>query len=824
MKKEMLKSALIRAVVLLPIFIITVAISGIYINNGDIITTQEMKKAVFPIIYMKEKDKNINPLYGYSGEMQVNTMRDTITPLSLERTLPIEIQTYGNEVKDISYEIITSDGKYVVEEKKIVTFESTEQTISATLEIENNMRMNQEYVLRILLGVNGKTVSYYTRIIQQDKLNADKYVDFLESFYSLCLSKESGEQLEVYLDTNSTSDNTSLQHVTIHATPEQLMWGGAKGLEVQVSRKPTPILKEINATTASGVIEYEIVANEEDGSKERYSVTEFYRMRYDENRVKLLDFDRRVEKIFEPTENFLTDKGIYMGIVDTAPLYKENEEGTMVAFVQNGQLWCYDNKGQKITKVFGFEEQENSDIRYSNKQHSIKILRVDEEKGIDFLIYGYMNRGEHEGSVGVGVYHMENENNDIEEKAFIQTNQAFEWLNKDMGQLSYVTEEGLLYLMVAQSVYQINLETKELETIVEDLSNECYASSDSGGFFAWTKENNPLSSKTISVMNLDTKEVYEITAPEDSYIRPLGFIEEDIVYGFAKTADVAQTERASVAFPMYNVIISSTEGEIYKDYKPVDFYVKQVELSAGLATLKQVKYVDGMYQDGLDEHIINNAEKEKAKVTVDKIVTEKKQTEVVLTLPGVVKNRQPKVFHAKILSLLENNQIDLPKRETENTLFYIYSLGHLNSIEENVGDAIQKADEQVGVVVNENMQYIWERGNLKTRISLDVDAIPEIIKKGTTDIAALEGEIDGTILDLTGCTLKQVLYFVSKGIPVSISTAEEGTLVIAGYDEYNTIVYDPSTGETRYKGINDSTELFEKNGNKFVSYLETLKK
>ena len=40
---------------------------------------------------------------------------------------------------------------------------------------------------------------------------------------------------------------------------------------------------------------------------------------------------------------------------------------------------------------------------------------------------------------------------------------------------------------------------------------------------------------------------------------------------------------------------------------------------------------------------------------------------------------------------------------------------------------------------------------------------------------------------------------------------------------YNTYLYDPQKGETYPYGMNDSTELFEKAGNIFISYVEKLK-
>ena len=43
-----------------------------------------------------------------------------------------------------------------------------------------------------------------------------------------------------------------------------------------------------------------------------------------------------------------------------------------------------------------------------------------------------------------------------------------------------------------------------------------------------------------------------------------------------------------------------------------------------------------------------------------------------------------------------------------------------------------------------------------------------------------------------------------------------------GYDEYNTYLLDPATGEVAPYGMNDSTALFQKNGNVFITYLEAV--
>ena len=117
---------------------------------------------------------------------------------------------------------------------------------------------------------------------------------------------------------------------------------------------------------------------------------------------------------------------------------------------------------------------------------------------------------------------------------------------------------------------------------------------------------------------------------------------------------------------------------------------------------------------------------------------------------------------------------------------------------------------------------MWERGNKKTQIQLDTVDIPDIVLQGTLDVSALKKNLKkvGTVLDLSGCSLDSVLYEVSAQRPVIAKTGDNTSVVIVGYDEYNTYLYDPAKGETYPYGMNDSTDLFEKAGNIFLTYIE----
>ena len=122
----------------------------------------------------------------------------------------------------------------------------------------------------------------------------------------------------------------------------------------------------------------------------------------------------------------------------------------------------------------------------------------------------------------------------------------------------------------------------------------------------------------------------------------------------------------------------------------------------------------------------------------------------------------------------------------------------------------------MGVVVTNRLDYVWVRGDRPNKTEIPLDQVPQSMRGGATDAASLaEGE-EGTVLDLRGCTLDQVLYFVGHGHPVQVVTVD-GPRTIVGYDEYNTYLLRPGEEEWFYYGMNDSTELFEQSGNQFYT-------
>ena len=96
-----------------------------------------------------------------------------------------------------------------------------------------------------------------------------------------------------------------------------------------------------------------------------------------------------------------------------------------------------------------------------------------------------------------------------------------------------------------------------------------------------------------------------------------------------------------------------------------------------------------------------------------------------------------------------------------------------------------------------------------------------LLAEGQTIYSILENNIpNARILDLKGCTLDSVLYYVNRDIPVFASLNDGTAVLIVGFNQYNIVVMDPIKGTVYKKGMNDSKEWLERNGNCFITYVK----
>lgn len=817
-----MKKKLIRAGILLVIFICGVAGFSSLMNYQSTDNKTDMETASSPSMAMMIEDTEVNRMYAYADDMDVRFVRDGLTPVGTDRSLKVSITPNGREIDSLVYEVCTSDGEQVIENNKIRSFtEEEDGRLTVEFTLSQPILMNQEYALTFTLSTEDGTWNYYTRILQRAGLSTAQYVEFVNSFYTKTFAQDDTGDLTTYLEPDTSVVSNSFRSLDIHSDVDMITWGD---LNPQISRPGIPTIEDISENSGSISLTYYISAENENGEVEKYQVDEFYRMSYNQTRVYLLDFQRHVKQVLTTEQNLVSNGKINLGITDTDVQYMSDSTGTILAFVQQGDLWSYNIETNKMTRVFSFRDTGSNDERNDINRHDIKIVRVSENGDIDFILYGYMNRGQHEGQVGTSVYHYSAEQNAMEEEFFLRSLQSSEFLQKDVEKLSYVSEDGNLYLLLEGNLYRFQMEEKTYEVLQEQIEDDCFFVSENSRYAAWMDGMDPYNTTSITFIDFNTGEQKTIQADQGTRIRLFGFINNDLIYGVANESDIVTNASGGTDFAMTEVRIQNFDGELVKSYHQDGYYVLDVTIQENLLELSRATKVGDSFAGTSGDQIMNNVRSKQDEVfSVITSTTVRQGNVTSIQFAADSSGQPPLVVDTKIIENPDRT-LNMELSSESEDKYYVYGGGELSGIYDSASQAVAKAEEESGIVLNTAQQYIWEAGNTGDRASISAQDLPEAVAQASLDAAALNEALkgQGKVIDMTGCTLEQILYEVSAQRPV-IAKGENGqAVVIIGYDDYNTILYNPSTQETYYFGMQDSTDTFQTNGNVFLCYLEDI--
>lgn len=815
-----MRNILKKAGILLLVFLVGVTVTALLLNSQSTDNRSDFNDASFPEVMIDMDGTLINRMYGYAEPMQADFTRDSVTPLDTTKKLTFKVNPYDSEVTSFSYEIRTSDGSKVLENKKIKNLNKEDSYYTVDVEISSDLRVNQEYSMQIALETEGKTVYYYTRVVSRSQVYASDYAAFVKYFYESCLDKDAADALSSYLESETTGAATNYSGININSSLSEISWGT---MAPQLYQAGIPVIKDINETTASIVLEYQITSQNDNEETELYDVKEFYRMKYQDTRIYLLDFKRSASQVFDGTLPVYSDDGLILGVRDKDVEYMMNDSATVVAFVQEGDLWSYSPGNGKVNQVFSFRKTENGDFRDSRTQHDIKIVRVTDEGDIDFVLYGYMNRGDHEGYEGIGVYHYDHDKNVAEERAFIPVSESFEFLQKDLEKLSYVNEKNELFLLLAKNLYKVNIEDNSSEVLDEGIKSADFVSSDSNNYAAWRVTQGD-DKGCIKEIDFDTGETRLISPEKGQGLRTVGFMNDDLIYGILSKEDILKDAEGHKSEGLRILRIEDFDGNVKKEYQKDGLYITNISVGSTLIEFElSAKSGTTSYVAQKKDNIMNNKKAAANTVKIELVSASRTGVRVKLVLNQDTQTDSPLAMYAKVSSTKQTDII-LDTQIPQESTYYVYGQGGLDSIFTDPAKAVIRADSLGGVVLNRAQQYVWERGNKKTKIQLDTGGIPDVVLQAAMDKKTLKKGLKniGTVVDLTGCSLDNVLYEVSAQRPVIAKTGTDTSVVIVGYDEYNTYLYDPVKQETYPYGMNDSTELFQKAGNVFITYIESV--
>lgn len=841
-----MKRIVLKAVASILVFFLSLAFGSFFMNKGNVNTTRDMDRASYPVIYMNVAGETVNELYGYTDELELGVLRENITPLDENRGVNVRIVKYGKLIESITAQIRTVDGERLIETIDITDASEDAYGISFYMPLKDLISQYTEYSLQIFLDIGNKhPVMYHTRVLDAPSYCAKEKLAFVMDFHRKSLRAETAAELNEYMESNSLGDNTTLSYVNIHSSMDQLSFAG---LQVKEETDPVCEIKELASETAVFKIKY-LASTKVDDVVRKYFVEENYRIKYTTENTYLLDYERTMNQL--PSEERISPylDTILLGITDKDIGMVESEDGNIIAFNDQNVLYSYNISENSMARLFSFYDNDNFDERTYHNDHKIKVLSVDEANNVTFVVYGYMNRGTYEGRVGLTLYEYNGVTNVINDLMFIPSDKSPDMVIMELDELSYLNMNGYYFFMMDRAIYSVDIENKKVVVIVSDLEDNMYSISESRSMVVWQDSEDVNASEKLFLMNLNTYQISEITTDEDKFIKPLAFMGEDFIYGLAFRNDVVTDNTGRTTFPMYCLKIQNEFGELLKVYETPGIYVSEVIVRGNLLQMNRVKKSDKEILSYLDveaDYMTNNQISDKLSNKIEKVdygVFEKVvQIRLAKEASGKTIWKTPKevIYEG-------NREITFERAPKTKRYYYVYYKGSLQAISTNESLAVRLSDENYGTVVNDSGFYVWYRANRELRnqimdltldkgvedeseeLSFCLDRILEyegvirnsryLLNRGNTVLSILSDNLEKKdVLNLTGCSLDSILYYVNRDIPVLAMTNTDKTYIIIGFNQLAVVLVDPSKGTYKI-GRNEAEELFTNNGNQFITYV-----
>lgn len=790
-----------------------------------------IEDADLPVAYMEMSGKQMNPLYGFTEDNRDSFGRGNLTVLPGDRRLTVDFYNLDSRITGIQYEIRSMDDESLIERTIVKDWHQDEGSSEAVtiLPIQNLIDKEEEYILTLAIATeNQPSIYYYSRIVWTDNTWLGNMLTLAENFSNSTFHYDSVSELTTYLETDPTADNSSLGNVTLKNSFDQITW---KNLPMERVSPVEVELKEMQGIMATIRLSYVASSTEGEKSQEYYDITEDFTMKWNTQRIYMMDYNRTMNQVFDGGSDLYSGKRIMLGISDGQGLQEiTSPSGSFRAFVVNRELWLYDQGEGSNTRVFTFRQSESEQVTDLH-QYGIKLLSVDDSGAVNFLVSGYMSRGSHEGSVGVSLWHYDGKAAVLTELLYLPADEGSEELLMGIDTLSCLGDNGILYLMMENAVYAVDISTCQTRILAEGLTEENFAVSTGQDRIAWQEGTGRSAASTVHVLDLKTGRSDQVNAPSGKNIHLLGFVGKDLIYGLSEESeedlDVIVNGRAAQV-PMYALEIINEDMQVQTRYEKEGIYISDVEVQDSRVHLqKLLRSGDSYTMSGKDTLVCNDEMSGNSLPGIGYLASEKKGRVYFVQLEQPVSGSAIKLKVPEKVRAEENNEAAFGESApVSQRQYYAYSEGRLRGRFTHFSDAVAAAYDGMGIVTDETGQVFWsrvDRADIKTirepeSFVADIDRYLKGFEAGDLETSDRRKMVDAREL-----SLNQVLYFVSKGYPVAAYTGDGTYALIYGYDPHNiSCLWYPGTeaAYTDKMGFNDASAWFENNGgNDFVAFL-----
>ena len=880
MKKKI--NVLVRVIVMIMVFVITIYFVNIFENRNYKNLAKEMNDAELPLAYVSYGDTLLNCMHGYTSDVDITLLRDSITPIDEQKHIEILVQNDKKYASGYSYEIRSIAGDSLVEKGDIEAADNGSGYDELDINVRMDLKKDMEYMLVVKASSEkGLAASYYTRIVVNDDYHEAELLKAVQDFHDAsfdfnALETESviGTYKTEYAGA-STGDSFGLGHVNLANDYADIMWDGLKPTVVS---DINIYIKEIDVNYAVIEMEYNASSITDQDVTSYYAVKEFYKAGYSlvevsdseadgedsygdasygdasygdasydeeysytdeesqggqaeetshtEPKITMFSYDRYVDEYFDRTGIDALNNVYEIGIVSSDDLeYRYVENNRKIAFVRNGQLWMYDYDQGEIIRVYSFCADDYTEDAATYDAHNINIMEFADDGNLTFSVYGYMNRGDHEGKLGIGLFTFDYSTLEVD----VECNVPYEAMKTETSRLTYYDGQKFYYMMGGK-VNAVDIKNRKQSYIAENLSAGDVKVSADMSVMAFGENEDQSQNTRITLMNMKTGNSYDITAGDGECLICYGFKDSDMVYGVSDIADAGvdadlesfsetkYSEESRDNIPAKRLYIVGSDGSQIKEYAKDGCYLMQVDVNANLLYLTRGEKSNGKFVAIKEDFITFKEDDSKQTIGTVHNSSITGYDRLYFTVPENIYLSYIPNLNITKEKIDDQNSYMIMTIEREKVTYHVYDNLGLSKIYDVAGDAINYAESVAGIVVSSDGEVIYRKmesqeyntiaagifhhstGTVDASLTdclymvlnyQGVQVTEDEIKQYSDPVTVLNtlGKKKG--INVTGLSLDMLLGYVSDGIPV-ISRIDDGRYVlIVSYNDEDVRYYDP---------------------------------
>lgn len=794
-----------------------------YFMNTFMVTEREyavyssIEEPTLPVISAVVDGRDINLMPGYRQDLGNAVLNDCVTPIPEDRHLRLHIQCYETQALEMSYEIRSLDTEHFIERTTVTEFENEgDGEITAVLPIQNMIARDTQYLLNFKMDMGEEIINYYTRIVWPSNDDIYQMISLAADFSEKSFDSEAARDLTIYLETDEAADTSSYGTVNINSGFSQITWGST-GMELSGDLRIK--LKACDGIMAAIEVSYfsEIpISSDLNLNPDVYYNTDEFTMRMGSERVYIMNFQRKTNQVFNGNKHFFSGLRINLGITNDEALQAVKSENLRyVAFKSSRELWLYDQTDKEAVNVFSFRSETDT-LRADNDDYDVKILSLSDDGILDYVVYGYINRGRHEGYNGIIYYRYDTGTKSVSELFFMPLVNSFENIKQELGELCIKNNAGLFYFKQNEAVVAIDLNSLEMVNVVDDLTENRYDISNDQTEIAWI-DGGTYEPNSIRLMNIMTGQTDTITENSSEILSVVSFFGTDLIYGISQITDEAIANGRTVSMPMQRLKIISPDTTPVMEYEKTGLYLDNIEIEGDRIHVGQYKKDEetGEYRFSSRDTIVNTEAEQDTQESI--ILTDNDETRKRIYYVQLDENirttRALSVEAPESISYQDSGTVELSQNTfSDVNRYFAFSNGSLQGIRYTLQDAMNIIYDDMGWIVDENGSIVYARADRASSWNVNEpfnQAQPIIMTAARgfdSDTVTSDGYI---VMDAYGIELDRLLYYVYKDCPILAFLDEDDYCLIYGYNSTGVEIYHPSLDETSESEATTETMLYE---------------